>query len=138
MVKIGRCSSCGTYIQEIWKERENCGKCGGAVDHIEVDMGALTYVPRALNIIGLIVMIIGIVLLIAAPAGRDGGGGSLATLVLVISAILIFIISLIGQLLIFRKAVEKRSTIQIQKRRTASRSEDGKYDGSRGRKISRR
>jgi hypothetical protein len=136
MVKIGRCTSCGSHIKEIGKEKENCDRCGGPVDHIEVDMGPVTYVPRALNIGGLILIVIGVILLIAAPAGRNGDdGNSIATLVLVISAVVLFIFSLIVQLAIFREAARKRESVKVKAKTTRIGAEDGRSGSRVGRKL---
>ena len=136
MVRIGRCTSCGTFLHEIWRERENCPKCGGSIDHLEVDMGPVIYLPRALNIVGLILVVIGVILLIAAPAGNNGGDGRpTATLILVLTAVFFFILSLLSQLLMVRKAIERKASARFQEKKLRSVKDDPPRKGSVGHKV---
>ena len=136
MVRIGRCTSCGAFLHEIWRERENCPNCGGSIDHMEVKIGPVVYLPRALNMVGLIMLVIGMILLIAAPAGKNGGDGSLTpTLILVLVAVFFFILSLISQLLIVRKAIEKKASSQVKERRLKSNRDDPPRKGKVGKKL---
>jgi Kef-type K+ transport system membrane component KefB len=103
---------------------------------MEVEMGAVVYLPRALNIVGLIMVVIGIVLLIAVPAGNNGGNGRpVATLILVLAAALFFILSLLSQILIVRKAIEKRASTRVKERRLKSTGGDQPRKGPVGKKL---
>ena len=79
---------------------------------MEVEMGPVTYLPRALNIGGLILMVVGVGLLIVGTAGKNGSSSTgTGTLILIVSSVLLFILSLFIQVMITKKAIEKRSSV---------------------------
>ncbi len=83
------------------------------MDPLEVEMGPVAYVPRALNIGGLILMVVGIGLLIVGAAGKNGSNTTNSgTLILIVSSVLLFILSLFFQIMITRKAIERRSLVK--------------------------
>ncbi len=139
MVAIGRCTSCGSFVQELWKEKTNCSKCGGHVEHLEVDMGPVTYVPRALNIGGLILMVVGIGLLLIGTAGKNGSNSTNSgTLILIVSSVLLFIFSLFVQVMINRKAIERRSSVRSHTLKRRPEEQIEKREGPVGHKVLKR
>ncbi len=131
MVKIGRCSSCGAYISEVWSMRDNCNDCGGAIDHIKEDLGPVEHLPRAFNVGGLIFIVIAIALFITVSVGSNESSNSTGPLILLASSILLFILSLVSQMIIVRKAFEKRESIKKTVRKMRSgRSDDDVKGGT--------
>ena len=120
MVRIGRCSSCGAYVSEAWGIKDNCKDCGGAIDHIKEDIGPVEHLPKAFNIGGLILIVIAIALFITGSVGRNDVSSSTGPLLLLSSSIILFICSLVSQMVIVRKAFEKREHIKKNIRRMRS------------------
>lgn len=115
MVDIGRCSSCGTYTSEVWSKKDNCGECGGSMDHINVRLGPVEMLPRAFNIAGALVFLMGLVIFLVSIS--NDGLGSLY-LYFMFGGIFFFVVSLVSQYFLVRKAIEKRSSMNITSRRT--------------------
>jgi DNA-directed RNA polymerase subunit N (RpoN/RPB10) len=116
VVRIGRCTGCGTYISEVWTSKDECIECGEEVEHINEDLGPIEHLPRAFNIGGLIMVIIAVILFIAAPVGNDGGGEATGPLILLVASVMMFLGSLASQVMLVRKAIDRRSSVQINER----------------------
>ncbi len=115
MVEIGRCSSCGTYTSEVWSKNDNCKECGGSTDHMKIELGQIEFLPRFFNIGGGLVFLIGLILFFVSFASDSIGS---AYLFFLFGGILLFIISLISQYFIVRKAIERASILKISRKKT--------------------
>jgi uncharacterized protein (DUF983 family) len=115
MVNIGRCSSCGTYISELFATKDNCKDCGGSIDHIKVELGPVEHLPRLFNILGGLFFVIGLFLFLLSFS--ENGIGSMYLLLMVVG-ILSFIGSLVSNQYLVKKAIAKRSAMKIGQKRT--------------------
>ncbi|OYT44343.1 hypothetical protein B6U90_05505 [Thermoplasmatales archaeon ex4484_6] len=130
MVRIGRCTSCGRYMSEVFTARDNCPSCGGAVDHIDEEMGPISHISRIFNVGGLALIILSVMVLLLFSNDRGISGGGTASLILVLSGIFFFVLSLVSQLLLTRGAISSHRSRKIQPRRKAREG-----NRSTGRKI---
>jgi hypothetical protein len=104
-------------MSQIWNEHENCVNCGGPVDQLVVDMGFMDKMPRILNVGGIALIIFAILYFIWKISGSTlGDSGGTDIIILFIAGISFFLLSLVVQFLLFKRARE-RIPVDLSKRK---------------------
>ncbi|MGA1821166.1 MAG: hypothetical protein ACMUIG_01410 [Thermoplasmatota archaeon] len=91
MVRIGKCTSCGHYQNEIWKDftdEQKCPECGESVVIEEIEMGTMEPLPKVFKYGGIVLLLLAVIFVLFNRFG-DGTrtSGILAVVVLVITVI---------------------------------------------------
>ena len=143
MVDIARCRECGNKMSQVWGVRGKCIECGGPVEQIKVDMGAMDKVPRYLNMGGIAFTLFAVLYLIYQLA-RDEMGRSQGTTVIVLFlvGIIFFTISLLVQLQLASRAkeqmVEELASRRLRRLRPRERDEGSNIRSGRVEPLPRR
>lgn len=127
MTKIAMCRTCGEYVSEQWSRKESCPSCGGIIEREDVDLGPAQMIPRLLNVLGVLLIIISlaVILMFAASSGLERSNGAVLMVLTVIGA-LMFLSSLYFQYDLGRKAekVHMDPTTRRKEKRLRSRPGD--------------